>query len=249
MRPVPYIAMIVLLAGMTVRASADGALNTGPADDDRITERVQTAAEAYLAVRFPDHVDRLRVRVVRLNTSLGPEAPLRLDITSDDGVPRGHTQARLHTDTGSGSTNAGWAVLYVTHFDSIAVARSDLSAGDRVAASDIGTAWIDVTTFRGRPLNRRNLEQLRDDEAIYAVKRITSGDILRDGDLRPPLAVDTGEQVTLTYRRGPIHLTMTCRARRPGVVGDVVRLYNESTQSTYKARLTGRAEAEWIETL
>lgn len=244
MRPGIYIAIFALLAGMAAEVSADGRV-----DDDTCRDRVQAAADALLAERFPDHAARLQVRVVRMSGSIAGEMPLHIRFTASDGVPKGHTQSRVIWETNDGPVDAGWAVLYVAHFDSVAVAHRDVAAGEAVSVEDLGTAWLDVTTFRGQPMDASTLARIRQGERLLAKKPIAAGGALRKGDLRSPYAADTGESVQLTYRRGLVVLTLSCRAREPGVVGDVVRLYSDATQSTYKARLTANGEAEWVATL
>ncbi len=239
------IAIICFLAALTVEAFGHERLRDS--DEESMTDRVQAAAEALLAERFPEYAARLRVRVLRVHGSVADDARLRIRLTADDGVPKGRTHVRIAADPSAGA--AGWAMLFVAHYDSVGVARRDLSSGERIAAGDVGTAWLDVTTFRGRPLDRATLERLRAGEQYFASQPIARGNVLRADDIRPPFAADTGETVTLTYRRGPIHLTVNCRAREPGVAGDVVRLYSDATRTTYKARLTGPGTAEWIATL
>lgn len=239
-----YIPFLALLVGTVVEASDLGRL-----DDDPLRDRVQTAAEELLAARFPDHAPRLRIRVVRVSESIEDKVPLRVRFTASESVPKGHTQTRVILETDNGPVDAGWAVLFVAHFDTVAVAHRDVAAGDVVSDRDLGTAWMDVTSFRGRPMDIATLARIRRGDRFLATQPIAAGDALRQGDLRRPYAADTGETVTLTYRRGPVVLRLPCRAREPGVVGDVVRLYSDATKSTYKARLTAAGEADWVATL
>ncbi|MEX1055510.1 MAG: flagella basal body P-ring formation protein FlgA, partial [Rhodothermales bacterium] len=62
-------------------------------------------------------------------------------------------------------------------------------------------------------------------------------------------AAETGDHVTLNYRRGAVQLRLTCKARESGAVGDVIRVYSDDTRSMYRARLTARGKADWISTL
>lgn len=244
-----HILLVVLAAVLAGVGPAAGPVRDAGPDDEATAAAVRDAALLHLAERYPDHAHRLRVRVVRLRTSATSEDRIRLRLSNSEGVPRGHAQARLSTETASGAQEAGWAVLYVAHFDSVVVAARDLAAGDRIHAHDLGTAWMEVTSFRGQPMGVSALAPLRAGNAVFATQPIASGEALRTGDLRPPLAADTGERVTLTYHRGPILLRLTGTARQQGVVGDIVRVYSDATQNTYKARLTGPGRAEWVDTL
>ena len=263
-----YIAALTLLGGTIFGGTAFGrsapATSTGVSafgstglvgsaterfDDETLPERIRSAAEALLLARFPDHASRLRVRVLRISGSMADGPELRLRFTASDSVPKGHTQARVLVETSGGAVDAGWAVLYVSHFDSLAVALGDVGTGEIVTNDVLGTAWLDVTTFRGHPLDASTVALIRRGEHFLTTQPIAAGDALRRGDLRPPYAADTGENVQLTYHRGPVVLTLPCRARQPGVVGDVIRVYSDATQTTYKARLTAAGTADWVATL
>lgn len=217
-------------------------------DDESASERVRELAESILADRFPDFASRLSVRVVRIGGRLDAEAGLTMRLPVLEGVPRGHTQVRLLRSTREGAVESGSALLYVSHFDSVVVAHRDMRSGEAVTERDVGTAWIDVTTFRGQPAGRSLIAHLGAGEPMYTTQPIASGDALRVGDLRPPHAAETGDPVTLRYRRGSIVLTLPCRAREPGAAGEVIRLYSDATKTTYRARLEGDGTAVWVAT-
>ncbi|QXD16014.1 flagellar basal body P-ring formation chaperone FlgA [Rhodocaloribacter litoris] len=236
-----FLTILLLLGPMPGQVAAG--------EPDTLRERLQAAAETLLADRFPEDAPRLRVRVLRTGGEIDPEAALRLRLPAGDGLPRAHIQVDvLGTENGQGGLKTGWALLYIAHFDSVVVARHDLEAGAPVTPGDVSTAWMEVTRFRGEPLRARDFRALARDGA-FAARMLRAGRALRKDDLRPPLAADTGEAVLMHYRRGSISLRLTCKAREPGLVGDIIRLYFPDAEVTYRARLTGPGTAEWIETL
>lgn len=234
------------------RASEDahGTIDTSryDRDDEVSTEDVRNAAEALFRERFPEMAHRLDVRVVRIGSSVESPSALRARLNHTESIPRGHAQIRLsarHDDTWE---DAGWALLYVAHFDSVAIAQNTVSRGDRVNRSDISFVWMETTKFRGDPLNPGAFRALTSDE-LYAESPLRAGEALRSNDLRPPYLAETGESITMTYSRGSLELKLTCQAREPGLRGDVIRAYSPDTKTTYKVILTGPGTASWKSTL
>ena len=211
---------------------------------------VASAAEALLAERFPDDAHRLDVRVVRTSTDVRAAEPVRVVWPADAALPRGRTQVDVLTRTSGGGWNeTGWALLYVAHFDSVVMAQTVLDRDEPVAPEDVSVAWVETTTFRGEPLRAADFRTLRADGAVFATRRLPAGRPLRHGDLRLPLAADTGEAVRMRYERGPIRLRLACQARERGRPGETIRLYCPDTRTTYRARLTGPGAADWTQTL
>jgi flagella basal body P-ring formation protein FlgA len=208
---------------------------------------VAAAAEAVLAERFPDEAHRFEVRVLRTGGAVDETAPLRIDLPSGGEVPRGHTKVDVLARAASGWERTGWALLYVAHFDSVVVARRSVRRNDAVAPADLGTAWLETTSFHGEPLRAVDLAAWGPD--LFADRPLREGRALRRGDLRPPFAADTGEAVTLHFQRGAITLELPCHAREPGFVGEEIRLYSSTTDATYRARLTAPGVATWTATL
>ncbi len=207
---------------------------------------LQAAAESALAERFPSAADHLTVRVLRTGGALNETAPLRLVFPQSEAAPRGHTQVDVLASADGAWKKTGWALLYVAHFDSVVVARRAVRRGEAVAPADLGVAWIETTRFHGTPLRAADLPATA---GLLAARSLRPDRALRQGDLRPPPAAETGDTVTMRYRRGSLVFDVPCHAREPGAIGDAVRLHNPTTKATYRARLTGPATAEWIATL
>ncbi len=212
--------------------------------------RVRALAERVLAERYPDDAHRLKLRVKRVEATFEAEAALRLDFPAKDQWPRGTTQVKLFTGSdAAGWQKAGWALLYVAHFDSVVVARATMPSGDEVILAEASIAWMETTTFRGAPLRPDELRALIQEGALFATRTIREGRVLRHADVRRAYAAETGTAVMMRYRRGSLTFDLACTARQAGHLDDTIRLYSSETGKTYRARLTGPGAAEWIETL
>ena len=211
---------------------------------------VRALAEQVLAEQYPDDAYRLDVRVKRVEAAFEAEEGLRLELPAGDKMPRGTTQVKLFTGSdAAGWQKAGWALLYVARFDSVVVARAAVALGDAVSMEEASVAWVETTTFRGKPLRPDDLRILAREGILFATRSIREGRVLRRDDLRPAYAAETGETVTMRYRRGSLTFDLSCKARQAGHRNEAIRLYSSETGKTYRARLTGPGTAEWIETL
>ena len=212
--------------------------------------RVRALAEQVLTEHYPDEAHRLELRVKRVEATFEAEAGLRLDFPAKDQWPRGTTQVKLFTGSdAAGWQKAGWALLYVAHFDSVVVARATMPSGDEVILEEASIAWMETTTFRGAPLRPDELRALIQEGALFATRTIREGRVLRHADVRRAYAADTGTAVMMHYQRGSLTFDLMCKARQAGHLDEAIRLYSSETGKTYRARLTGPGTAEWIETL
>lgn len=233
--------MTLLLALLLTVALPDTAASPDP---------LRAAAEAALAARFPDAAGRLQVRVLRTADDAAFEAPLRVRFRALDAVPRAHAQVDVLAADGAGRwTEAGWALLFVAHYDSVVVPSARVTRDAPLTGGDWSTAWLETTRFRGEPLAPAALRAMAADGPVYATRSLAADRPLRAADVRPAYAADTGAAVRMRYERAGLALTLSCKAREPGFVGDAVRLYAPDTRTTYRARLVAPGEAEWIETL
>lgn len=222
-----------------------------PADSlSEASASVQQHAQTILADRFPGESNRLDVRVLRMSNDVEATASARVEFPVLNRVPRGRTQVRVQTHTGNNQwQDAGWAQVYVAHYDSVMMTRRTLSGDEEITADDVYVAWMETTRFRGEPLRASDFEAFRADHPLFATRRLSDGRALRESDVRPPHAATTGSRVEMRYIRRGVLLRVRCKAREPGFIGDVIRLYAPDTDVTYRARLTGPGTAEWIETL
>jgi len=231
------------------RAGMYSMLDASTAVDDEISpDEVRSAVESLFKERFPEASNGLDVRIVRMGLTIESASSLRVRLNHSESIPKGHTQVRLMAQNDNAWDDAGWALLYVAHFDSVAIARRDVARGDAVERDDIAFAWMETTTFRGQPLRPGDLRALNADD-IFAHRPLRSDHAVRLTDLRPSYVADTGQDVTVTYRRNGVELKMACQARESGFLGDVIRAYSPDTKTTYKVVLTGPGTATWKSTL
>lgn len=220
-----------------------------PADSSDDAPPLSERAHALLADRFPSEAHRLEVRVLRTSASGNVSASTEIVFPALDQLPRGRTQVRLRTSGPNGRRDAGWAQLYVAHYDSVMITRRTLSGDDEIDPDDVYAAWMETTRFRGEPLRASDYNALRAEHPLFATRRLSDGRTMRQSDVRPPYAATTGSQVEMNYQRRGLVLRLRCKAREPGYIGDVIRIYAPDTDATYRARLTAPGTAEWIETL
>lgn len=239
-----YIAAFLSLLVPTTGAAFDEAQD----GDDISSEDVRIAAVNLFAERFPGLAESLQVRVRRVQSKVDAANEVRVRLSNSDSVPKGHTRVGLLARNGDGWSDAGWALLYVAHFDSIAIAQNNVSRDEAVTDRDISFAWLETTKFRGEPLRPAHFRILSKD-GLFAERPLRSGESVRAGDIRPAYAADTGQSITMTYQKNGIVLTLTCQAREPGHIGQVIRAYSPDTKATYKVELTGAGAAVWKSTL
>ena len=209
-------------------------------------DALRAAVRAALSQRFASDMHRVQIRVKRTGGKAETVQQPRVEFRALDALPRGPAQVRvLHQQNGSWQ-RAGWALLYVAHFDSVLVATRTIEPGEQIERRDVQVRWTETTRFRGEPLAAATVGT---DDPIFATRYLRKGRQLRANDVRPPYAADTGQSVTVEYRRGGLHMKLRCKAREPGFVGDVIRVYAPDTDAAYRARLVRPGLAEWIETL
>lgn len=192
----------------------------------------------------------MKVRVRRIRGSVDDTEPLRLDFPQRRGTPEGVTQVQVQTKDGSGTwTESGWALLHVARYDSVMTVRDRIREGEAVTPSQLETAWIETTDFNGEPMRDSDFRARLADGSLVATQMLRPGQVLRKREVRPPYAADTGTSIDMQYVRGRFILRLACKAREPGFMEKVIRVYCPDTKTTYRARVTGDGTARWIETL
>ena len=214
------------------------------------TSLVAEAATDLLASRYPDVAHRLSVRVIRASGDIASNAEMRLVLTDTNTLPRAHVRITLEQKLKAGTwERAGHAMLYVSYFDSVAVALRSLQPDEPITRSDLQFAWMEVTKFRGTPLTSDRFSELESEGPLYSDRFLRPDRALRESDIRAAYAVETGQSVSMTYIRQNFSLALLTKARTKGFSGDFVKLFSSSTNKTYRARITAPGQAIWIETL
>lgn len=208
-----------------------------------VNERLAEVAERGFVQSYGSAAPHVEIEVVRV-TGIAADAA-SIDIEWPGDTPQGTTQLRIR-DRATGAE--GWALLRIRLMDHVAIPARQLDAGETLDASTIRFELTDLSSVNGRALTQSDFDRLTADHPLEARRRLRADRALRIDDVRGPLAVETGQALTMTYNRGPLVLTLSGTAREPGTVGDVIRIYSSDTRATYRARLTGEGRAEWIET-
>lgn len=231
-----------LLAGLLVGWLTAAPTAAQPTD----TDALETAIRAVLAEQFPDAMDRIEIRIKRTGGDAEQVQHPRVTFRSLDALPRGSEQVSVYERGQDEQRRAGWVLLYVAHYDSVLVADRTVRSGEEITRRDVRTRWAETTRFHGEPLS---LAVFEGEGPRFATRHLSEGRTLRAGDVRRPYAADTGQSVTVEYQRGGLHMELRCKAREPGFVGDVIRVYATDTDAAYRVRLVEPGHAEWIETL
>ncbi len=218
-------------------------------DEPTLQDQILEAAHKSLATRYPDTAPRLDVRLLRTGGKLDATQPLQLHFPASTALPRAHVQVKVHQQTQQGWQEQGWAMLYVAHFDSVAVATRTLKKESAVQDTDLRFLWMETTRYRGNPMTPAKLKALAARGDIFASKHLAEDRALREDDLRPALDVALGASVIMTYKRDQFILEFTCKARKAGFIDDEIKLFAPATNKTYRARITGPGKAVWLETL
>jgi flagella basal body P-ring formation protein FlgA len=225
-------ALLLSLALLALPAAARAA-----ADD------VAGAVAQALAERWPDLADRAEVRVVRLSGGSADAAPPLRARFLDDAPPRGRASAEiLHRDASGAWQRAGWALLDVAWFDTVAVLTRDLARGDALAPADLRLERRDVTALTDVPLSPDTLAT----QAWTAARALRAGTPLTRRLLAPPAAAERGDPVRIHYARGSIRMLLDGEARERGAVGETIRVYTSTTRSLQRVRLTAPGEGVWV---
>lgn len=211
---------------------------------------VREAATQTLASRYPESAAHLDVRVRRVRGSIDTTKALQLTFPEQEGTPTGPARVDLRTRGPSGAwADAGWALLHVARFDSVVTVQGRVRRGEAIPPAQVETAWIETTDLYGDPLRADDFRDRTANGPVIAERHIQSGRVLRTEDVRLPYTADTGSSIRIHYRRGRLHFELSCKAREPGFVDEVIRVHCPDLNTMYRARLTGEHTAQWIETL
>jgi len=195
--------------------------------------------------RIPGVSARSSVAVERIvDAELLADGDLTVQLPSVPIVPRGRLQVVVISETGERT----WAMIKVARFDSVATLIASVSSGEPVANADFQFFWIETTRFSGDPITPSILAAM-DDGDLVANRSLRADRPLRRSDIGPRPAAEAGDSIIMTHRRSAFVFTVTCKSRDRGKIGDVIRLYDDDTDTMYRARLTARGRAEWLETL
>lgn len=98
------------------------------------------------------------------------------------------------------------------------------------------TVWFD-------PAEEAPVHALEHAVGMHARTRLEAGDILRQGDIEPPLLVRRGERVTVHCISGGVALRVKARAEHDARMGELVECRIDGRRSGFAARVTGEGVA------
>lgn len=211
---------------------------------------VHAAAAETINEHYPERNGDLEVQVRRVRGTVDTTKELRLQFSEWEGSPVGVAQAHLQTRRPDGEwESAGWALLEVARFDSVATVRSRVEEDEPIPPSALEMAWIETTDLRGEPLRIDTARSWARRGTLVATRHLQSERVLRRHDVRRPHTVDAGSSVRVVYRKGRVVFRLSCTAREAGVAEEVIRVHCAELETTYRARIINENMAEWVETL
>jgi flagella basal body P-ring formation protein FlgA len=213
-------------------------------------QAVREAAMQVLSTQYPESAAHLEVQVRRIRGGVDPAEEVRLEFSDREGRPTGLAQVDLRTrEAGGDWTKAGWALLQVARLDSVVTLQGRARRGETIPRSNLETAWIETTDLHGEPLRADTVHTRAARGALVATRHLRSGRVLRAQDVRRPYTTDTGSAIRVQYQEGRLIFRLSCTAREPGFVDEVIRVHCPDLNTMYRARVTDEGTAQWIETL
>lgn len=237
---------VVLVAALLVGAGVPST----PAQAQEARATVRKVASEVLSARYPESADHLDVRVRRIRGDVDTTKALRLRFSEGEGTPTGLTQVTLRTREADGAwSEAGWALLRVARLDSVLTVQSRVPEGETIPHSELEMAWIETSDLSGNPLPAAKLRGPGQEKALVATRHLRSGRVLRERDVRLPYTTDVGSAIRMHFQEGRLVFRLSCKAREPGFVDEVIRVHCPDLNTMYRARITGEKTAQWVETL
>jgi flagella basal body P-ring formation protein FlgA len=136
-----------------------------------------------------------------------------------------------------GRARRGVAVATVTVTVSYARAARAIGRNEPIGAGDVEIVTGEL------PVGMTRLPDTADIVGLIARRDVVAGEPLTQAVLDVPLAVRSGEPVTLTVIAGTVQVTTQALARSSGREGDMVRVVPEGGKAL-RARITGPGTVE-----
>ncbi len=180
-------------------------------------------------------VDRLRVS----NTALAANARSikRIELpVGEDGLGRVAAKALLIGRDGSESWT--WVQAHVDASVPTVVAARSLNRGETIKRSDVALAML--------PVHRQNLTETNLSVGQVLKRSVRAGEPVRNSWLTRAYAVNRGDIVETTVRRGSIVARGSAEVSERGRVGDIIRVKVTSSRRTLRARVLDNQRVEVI---
>lgn len=200
-----------------------------------------------------------RVIVEHLTRQAGPGAPWQVELTvssrylelmpsatspltCEGGQPPWTGRQRFVISVPTAAGGEKFAVTAdVKRPQPVVVATRPIERGGVVTAAFVEIEQRDnLPPASGRRVPVASVESVL---GMEAARTIQSGQVIFDDDVRPPLLVKRGEEVTVYARGGGIQVRTSARARQDGARGELVRVESLETRDRYDAVVVGLREA------
>ncbi|MDO3385088.1 flagellar basal body P-ring formation chaperone FlgA [Gilvimarinus sp. SDUM040013] len=218
----------LLLLGSLAIYACDVAASANAQDLEYLRQSVRT----HLLTHYENQYETVEIEVNRLDPRLRLEdckdqlAFSIRDLSNNGGAVSVKTECRSHSP---------WTVYIgaqIKVFEEVVVARRALSRGDIIQPSDLthkkmnsselrNGYFLDVQAALGKEV-RRNLD---------------AGEIMRDGVLNIPLAINRGDIITLASSNGAITVNTRAEALSNGRVGEQIRVRNLTSERIIVANI------------
>lgn len=130
----------------------------------------------------------------------------------------------------------------VTRRPKVLAARRIIAQGQVIRETDL--EWREVDDIRNGTSDPATIV------GMEARINIRQGDLLKSTSVKPPTLINRDELVKVTVQSGTIRLTRTLKARRAGILNDIIELVSldRSNKETLLVRVTGKGTAEPLNT-
>jgi flagella basal body P-ring formation protein FlgA len=206
------------------------AVSAALAETDR---GITTPAEAIAQAVAQRIGGRAAVTVLSLETTVGPERALHA--TPEPGGRAGEPMRFVLL---VGRVRRGVAVATVKVVASYARAARAIGRNETIGDGD-----VEIVSTELPAAGMKRLPDTADVVGLTARRDIAAGEPLTQAVLQVPLAVRSGEAVTLTVTAGTVQVTTTALATSSGHEGDMVRVVPEGGKAL-RARITGPGTVE-----
>lgn len=194
---------------------------------------------------YPDSSYKFEIQVKRIPHSIQDKNPsdIKNIAFAGRGLPVGYSTFDVHYRRGN-RTAVSKAQFLVTVWQKLPVTKKRLRKESRLEPELFTTRWVE--------LNSASTEYITSPEETVGwitSRYIRSGEPITKQDLRKPVVIKAGDQLTMHLLDGGLRLSIKCTARQSAAAGEEIRVFNEQTRKTYQVKVLNHEEAKWIKTL
>jgi len=221
-------------------------INARPQPQHLVEEKIGKLAKDYLenvceACKVNVAVKWMPDRIMELDTN-----KIQF-ITLASHIPRGYQNARVHyqeSESGSSTMQSVDIQLYIQIMQYLPVASQRMFSGQQIREEHIQFQWKDITKMRDLPVTK--LEDIRHKVTVKIVKE---GTVFYKKDFENRPVIQAGETVDMIYQEAGFKIRIACLARESKAKGELIRLYNKETRTTYLAKVINKSKIRWKKTL